>query len=112
LGSMSCSAATRHSLPAPGGVPPPRAASTLVRVVSRFSTRFTPHGSVALGGGVSAIGSSKGPSGVGAGLEGIKSLVSRGNLVASCGLSTIQRAVGGHQHVLRLRAGPVLRQSD
>src|SRR3989475_5947446 len=112
LASTSLWVRTWISLTSPCGVTTTRADSTPVRLVSRFSTRFTPHGSGALAGGVSAIGSSEGPSGVGAGLEGIKSLVSRGDLVASCGLSTIQRAVGGHQHVLRLGAGPVLRQSD
>src|SRR5881296_3201119 len=50
------------SLTSPCGVTTTRADSTPVRLVSRFSTRFTPHGSGDLGGGggggggVSAIG--------------------------------------------------------
>src|SRR5207245_9437314 len=98
------------SLTSPCGVTTTRADSTPVRLVSRFSTRFTPHGSGDLGGGVSAIGSSGDPSGTS--LEGVTSLVSCGDLGASSGLSTIQRAVGGHQHVFRLGTGPVLRQPD
>src|SRR5256885_16677690 len=82
---------------------PPR--STLFPYTTLFRTRFTPHGSGDLGGGVSAIGSSGEPSGTG--LEGVTSLGSCGDLVASCRLSTVQAPVGGHPARFRFRARPV-----
>src|SRR5438876_8633264 len=108
FGCMSLEVSTWISLTSPSGVTTTRAERTPVRPAIRFSARLTPHGSGVWPGGVSgsASRSSAPPPPVSAGLDGVTSRSSRGNLVASQGLGAIQRAVGRHQHVLALGPAP------
>src|SRR5437667_5537610 len=107
FGCMSLEVSTWISLTSPSGVTTTRAERIPVRPAIRFSARFTPHGSGVWPGGVSGRASRSGaPPGVSAGLDGVTSRSSRGNLVASQGLGAIQRAVGRHQHVLALAPPP------
>src|SRR5437660_3136504 len=107
FGCMSLEVSTWISLTSPSGVTTTRAERIPVRPAIRFSARFTPHGSGVWAGGVSGRAPrSSAPPGVSAGLDGVTSPSSRGNLVASHGLGPVQRAVGLHEHVLALGPPP------
>src|SRR5216117_3781836 len=97
LAATSLRVSTWISLTSPCGVTTTLADNTPVRLVSRFSARFTPHGS--------GIGGSPWSPDSCADLEGVTSLVSRRHLVAPRRLGPVQRPVGGHEHVLPLAAG-------
>src|SRR6059058_5458135 len=107
FGCVSLEVSTWISLTSPSGVTTTRADRIPVRPAIRFSARFTPHGSGVWPGGVSGRASrSAAPPGVSAGLDGVTSRSSRGNLVASHRLGAVQRAVGVHEHVLALGPPP------
>src|SRR6266702_5632358 len=108
FGCISLEVSTWISLTSPSGVTTTRAERTPVRPAIRSSARLPTHGSGVWPGGVSgsASRSSAPPPPVSAGLDGVTSRSSRGNLVASHGLGAIQRAVGRHQHVLALGPPP------
>src|SRR5438552_6256040 len=91
------------SLTSPSGVTTTRADRTPVRLVIRFSARFTPQGSGAWGGGVKGSASRFSAPSV---LETVTLALSRRHLVSPRGLGAVQRAVGRHQDVFRLRAPP------
>src|SRR5207247_5094405 len=97
LGATSLRVSTWISLTSPCGVTTTLADRTPVRLVSRFSARFTPHGS--------GIGGWPGSPDSCADLEGVTSLISHRHLVASRRLGPVQRPVGSHQHVLAFGAG-------
>src|SRR6266576_1914289 len=103
LGAMSLRVSTWISLTSPCGVTTPLADSTPVRLVSRFSARFTPHGS-----GCPAPGCSGGrwPSSPDSctDFDGVTSRVSHRYLIAPRRLGPVQRPVGRHEHVLPLPA--------
>src|SRR2546422_2063866 len=90
------------SLTSPSGVTTTRADRTPVRLVIRFSARFTPQGSGAWGGGASGSGSRCSAPSV---LETVTLALSRRHLVSPRGLGAVQRAVGRHQNVFRLQIG-------
>src|SRR5256885_12150043 len=90
------------SLTSPSGVTTTRADSTPVRLVIRFSARFTPQGSGAWGGGGASGRASRFP--VPSVLETVTLALSRRHLVSPRSLGAVQRAVGRHQDVFRLRA--------
>src|SRR5258708_13423017 len=101
LATMSLVVSTWISLTSPSGVTTTRADSTPVRLVMRFSARFTPQGSgeappIGMGGCSDGSLASR------AGVDGVTTSVSCSHLVAAGGLGTIQRAVRGHQYVLVL----------
>src|SRR5258708_3608312 len=101
LATMSLVVSTWISLTSPSGVTTTRADSTPVRLVMRFSARFTPQGSgeappIGMGGCSDSSLASR------AGVDGVTTSVSCSHLVAAGGLGTIQRAIRGHQYVLVL----------
>src|SRR5881392_3778126 len=107
FGCMSLVVSTWISLTSPSGVTTTRADSTPVSPAIRFSARFTPHGSGVWPAAVRGRASrSAAPPGVSAGLDGVTSRCSCGNLIASHGLGAVQRAIGRHQHILPLGPPP------
>src|SRR5207245_10784859 len=102
LAATSLRVSTWISLTSPCRVTTTLADKTPVRLVSRFSARFTPHGS----GPTPPPGCSGGrcPSSPDscADLEGVTSLVSRCHLVAPRRLGPVQRPAGRPQHALPL----------
>src|SRR2546430_8688099 len=107
FGCMSLVVSTWISLTSPSGVTTTRADSTPVSPAIRLSARFTPHGSGVWPAGVRGRASrSAAPPGVSAGLDGVTSRCSCGNLIASHGLGAVQRAIGRHQHILPLGPPP------
>src|SRR2546427_12403502 len=102
LAATSLRVSTWISLTSPCGVTTTLADKTPVRLVSRFSARFTPHGS----GPTPPPGCSGGrcpslPDSC-ADLEGVTSLVSRCHLVAPPRLRPAPPPGGRHQHLLPL----------
>src|SRR6267378_2785913 len=89
----SLAVSTWISLISPSGVTMTRADNTPVRLVIRFSARFTPHGS---GPG------SPSPNGP-VTLDDVTSALPGCDSIAALLLGAIQRAVGGDQHVLLVR---------
>src|SRR2546422_7472711 len=98
LAATSLRVSTWISLTSPCGVTTTLADKTPVRLVSRFSARFTPHGS----GPTPPPGCSGGrcpPSPQScADLEGVTSFVSPCHPVGPPPLGPVHRAVGRHQH--------------
>src|ERR687892_488828 len=110
LGRMSFCVSTWISVTSPCGDTTTRAERIPVRLVIRFSARFTPQGSGACGG-IKGKGSCDESSlGVRDGLIGVTSTVSCHHLVAAAGLGAIHRAVRGDPHVFPLPIRRIVRR--
>src|SRR5690348_5091125 len=106
LGCMSFCVSTWISLTSPCGVTTTRADNTPVRLVMRFSARFTPHGSWAgVAETVELFCSGASPAPLArTGFCGVTSLRSCCYLVPAARLRPVQRAIGCDQHIFVLRS--------